>query len=60
MFLDADEIFRSCDGIINFFNSGEYKLCGNASYSVRSYSDLSKMQRYSDTVAVRLAKRYPE
>ncbi len=25
MFLDADEIFESCDGIIDFFNSGEYQ-----------------------------------
>ena len=33
MFLDADDIFRSCDGIIDFFNSGEYKEYNAASYT---------------------------
>ena len=61
MFLDADEIFKSCGEIIYFFNSGEYKKYNSASYIVRNYikSDGDK-QRYSDFVAPRLAKIRPE
>lgn len=36
MFVDADEIFTSCEGIIDFFNSGEYKKYNSASYVVRN------------------------
>lgn len=60
MFLDADEVFQSCDEIIRFFNSGEYKSFGNASYTIRSYSDESDLNLFSDSVAVRFAKRYPD
>lgn len=60
MFLDADEVFQSCDEIISFFNSGEYKSYGNASYIIRSYMDEADFSRYTDTFAVRLAKRFPD
>ncbi|MGN1137592.1 MAG: glycosyltransferase [Oscillospiraceae bacterium] len=60
MFLDADEVFQSCDEIIRFFNSGEYRAFGNASYTIRSYSDESNLSIFMDTVGVRLAKRYPD
>ncbi len=36
MFLDADEIFRSCDDIIKFFNSGEYRKFNSATYIIHS------------------------
>lgn len=38
MFIDADEILQSCDDLINFFNSGEYKKYYTASFTVRSYT----------------------
>lgn len=60
MFLDADEIFQSCDKIIVFFNSGEYRSYGNACYIVRSYTDESNMDVYVDSYVTRLAKRYPD
>ena len=40
MFIDADEILQSCDEIISFFNSGEYKKYYTASYVLRSYTVL--------------------
>ena len=54
MFLDADEIFKSCDGIIDFFNSGEYKKYNSATYIIRNYS---MDGGYSDQFARRLTKR---
>lgn len=33
MFLDADEIFKSCNDIIHFFKSGEYKKYRSARYT---------------------------
>ena len=61
MFLDADEIFKSCGEIIYFFNSGEYKKYNSASYIVRNYlnSD-SKQSLFTDFVAPRLTKIRPE
>ena len=41
MFLDADEIFRSCEEIINFFNSGEYKKYNSASVIIRNLDNQS-------------------
>ncbi|MBP1560069.1 MAG: glycosyltransferase family 2 protein [Oscillospiraceae bacterium] len=58
MFLDADEVFQSCDEIISFFNSGEYKSYGSASYIVRSYFDEVDLSRYTDSNALRLTNRY--
>ncbi len=54
MFLDADEIFLSCDGIISFFTSDEYKKFNSATFTIRSlYSDGTS----SDFDANRLTKR---
>lgn len=39
MYLDADDIFDSCDGIIEFFNSGEYKNYNSASYVGKNIVD---------------------
>lgn len=59
MYLDADEIFKSCDEIIGFFNSGEYKKYNSASYIQRNYSDLQGDGYYSDFRAPRLTKILP-
>lgn len=58
MFLDADEIFESCNGIIDFFNSGEYKQYSAAAYNVRNLLD--KDNNYSDFMASRMTKIYPD
>lgn len=42
MFIDADEILQSCDDLINFFNSGEYKKYCTASFVQRNYTVASK------------------
>lgn len=60
MFLDADEIFQSCDDIIGFFGSNDIKTYGNAAYTVRSYTDEADMSEYIDSFVVRIAKRYPD
>ena len=39
MYLDADDIFESCDNIIDFFNSGEYKKYNSASYIGKNIVD---------------------
>ncbi|MGN0656698.1 MAG: glycosyltransferase family 2 protein [Ruminiclostridium sp.] len=60
MYLDADEIFESCDEIISFFNSGEYKKYNSASYIQRNYSDIQGGDGYySDFRAPRLTKILP-
>ncbi|MGN0579177.1 MAG: glycosyltransferase family 2 protein, partial [Ruminiclostridium sp.] len=59
MYLDADEIFKSCGEIIYFFNSGEYKKYNSASYIQRNYSDLQGDGYYSDFRAPRLTKILP-
>ncbi|NLL38019.1 MAG: glycosyltransferase [Clostridiales bacterium] len=43
MSIDADEIIEDAQGIIDFFNSGEYKKYNAASYIIRSsnYADLN-------------------
>lgn len=60
MFVDADEIFESCDEIIYFFKSGEYKKYNSASYIVRNILHFEGGQRYSDFKAPRLTKILPE
>ena len=60
MFLDADEIFLSCDGIISFFNSGEYKNYNAASYIIRNLSKTENGTNYSDIFSPRLVKIFPE
>ncbi len=64
MFVDADEIFESCDEIIRFFNSGEYKKYNSASYIqrniMRKKSGNSEEDRFSDFRAPRMTKILPE
>lgn len=58
MFLDADEIFESCEGIISFFNSGEYRNYSSATYIVRNLTNDS--DSYSDFMASRMTRRYSD
>lgn len=55
MYLDADEIFSSCDGIINFFNSGQYKKYKTATYIIRNVVDNDG--EYYDMIAYRMCKK---
>lgn len=57
MFIDADEILQDCSNIIHFFKSGEYLKNNMASYVIRSYTDISNFDTYSDFRALRLAKK---
>ena len=58
MFLDADDIFRSCDGIIEFFNSGEYKDYNAATYTSHNLTIDENVS--VDYRAPRLVKLRPE
>ena len=58
MFLDADDIFRSCDGIVEFFLSGEYRSYNSASYI--SHNLTIDPSRSVDYRAPRLTKLLPE
>lgn len=60
MFIDADEVIRSCDALISFFKSGKYKSYGCASYIVRSVIDEDDPSRYTDNTVLRLTKRYDD
>ncbi|MBQ3162292.1 MAG: glycosyltransferase family 2 protein [Oscillospiraceae bacterium] len=60
MSVDADEIFISCDDIISFFKSGEYKEYNSASFSVRNYNNPERTGRYVDFFVPRLTKILPE
>ena len=59
MMLDADEIFRSCDDIIRFYNSGEYKLYNSATYIIRNLFSTEDVSECSDLKAMRLTKILP-
>ncbi|MCI5577982.1 MAG: glycosyltransferase [Oscillospiraceae bacterium] len=54
MFIDADEILQDCSDIIHFFKSGEYRKYNSATYIVRSYTDISNMNYFSDIRSQRL------
>ncbi len=60
MFLDADEIFLSCNGIIRFFKSGEYKKYNSATYAIRNYRSEDNENDFSVFNAPRLTKILPE
>lgn len=60
MFLDADEVFQSCDELINFFTNGDCKIYASASVIIRSYSDETNFEIYSDSNNIRLAKRFDD
>ena len=55
MSLDADEIFEDVSGIIDFFNSGEYKAYRSATYTVRNFNSQNRAI-YGDFQAYRLTK----
>lgn len=59
MMLDADDIFRSCDHIIEFFNSGEYKKYNAASYISRNIFKTENGDSYGDLLAPRMVKLHP-
>ena len=58
MFIDADEIFRSCDDIIKFFNSGDYKKYNSASYTIRNFMGEAN-DSYVDFAGPRITKILP-
>lgn len=60
MFIDADEIFQSCNNIINFFKSGEYRKYTFASYTIRNYTNIDDLKNFSDHFGLRLCKKIPE
>ena len=62
MFVDGDEIFDSCDDLIRFFNSGEYRKYNAASYIIRNLlSNPGEVNgtHYTDFNAPRLARIQP-
>ena len=58
MFVDGDEIFRSCDEIIHFFNSGEYKKYNSASFNIRNYLNV-QLDNYADFNGPRMTRILP-
>lgn len=60
MFLDADEIFQSCEEIISFFNSGEYKYYNSASFIIRNWGKINNKNKYNDMYAPRIVKIFPD
>ena len=60
MMLDADDIFRSCDNIIEFFNSGEYKKYNAATYISRNIFKTENGDSYGDLLAPRMVKIHPK
>ena len=59
MFIDGDEVIEDASEIIEFFNSGEYKMYRSASYIQRNYSD-ARMVIYNDFAAPRMCRILPE
>ena len=59
MFVDADEVFRSCDNIIKFFNSGEYKKFNSASYTIRNFLKGGGNDNFADFSGPRITKILP-
>ncbi len=60
MFLDADDMFLSCDAIIEFFNTGNYKNYNSAFYMSRECKSLTNKQDYTLIYQPRLTKLLPE
>lgn len=59
MFVDGDDIFESCDDIIRFFNSGEYRKFCSASFIYRNIINLEK-NTFVDQNVIRMTARTPE
>lgn len=60
MFVDGDEVFPSCEELIEFFNSGEYKKYNSGSYIQRNFEKFDSKDVYSDFRAPRLTKIFPQ
>ena len=60
MFLDADNIFETCNEIIDFFNSDEYKKYNSATHIIRNYFRNDDRSEFSDEIGTRLTKILPE
>ena len=60
MFLDADDMFLSCDAIIEFFNTGNYKNYNSAFYMSRECRSLTNKADYTLIYQPRLTKLLPE
>lgn len=59
LYLDDDEWFVDTKELIDFFQSGEYKQYGYASYIQRNYLDMQASQ-YTDSWVSRMTKLTPE
>ena len=59
MYLDDDEWFVDTTDLIEFFQSGEYKNYGYASYIQRNYLDMEGSQ-WADAWVSRMIKRTPD
>ncbi len=59
MFVDGDDVFESCDDIIRFFNSGEYKKYHCASFIYRNITNLDK-GTFIDQNVIRMTECYSE
>ncbi len=59
MYLDDDEWFIETDELIEFFQGGEYKNYGYASYIQRNYLDMQGSQ-WADAWVSRMTKRTPD
>ena len=59
MYLDDDEWFVDTTDLIEFFQSGEYKNYGYASYIQRNYLDMQASQ-WADAWVSRMIKRIPD
>ena len=53
MYIDGDEILQNADEIIEFFNSGEFKKYGSASFEIKNFLD-KKLTKFSMFSAMRL------
>lgn len=58
LYLDDDEWFEEPKEIIDFFQSGEYRKYGSASYAVRNYRDYGK-NNYEVSYPTRMSQRNP-
>lgn len=56
MFVDADEILQSCDELIDFFNSGEYKRYNAGTFIIRNFDTYENTSPYNDFYGLRLIK----
>lgn len=59
LYIDDDEWFEDTTEICNFFQSGEYRKYGEATYKQRNYLDWQGII-YSDFRALRMVKLVPE